>query len=101
MTTDNSKTIKELLEVIKSKVSKTETKVNLLFYQVKDVKDQQSVMNEKLDNLDKRTKSIQSDVKILDKKADKIFEFAEHADENLQETKRRVTRLEKPQAVAS
>jgi|SRR3989344_13814 len=58
---NNPKTIKEelrplkdLLEIIKNKVDKTETFQNVTMQQVRNINDQQSVMNRKLDDLEER-----------------------------------------------
>lgn len=61
MSNDNPKTIKDelrplkdLLEVVKDKVDKMETFQNVTMQQVRDIKDQQSVMNGKLDDIEAR-----------------------------------------------
>ncbi len=46
--------LKDLLEIIKSKVDKLETFQHVTMQQVRDIKDQQSVMNGKLDNIEER-----------------------------------------------
>ncbi len=60
MAIDNTKAIKELLEVIKHKVDGTETRVRMLSHEIKEVRNQQSVMNEKLDNQSAALVSIES-----------------------------------------
>ncbi len=47
---DELRPLKDLLEIIKGKVDKMETFQNVTMQQVRDIKDQQSVMNGKLDN---------------------------------------------------
>ena len=47
---DELKPVKDLLEIIKNKVDKMETFQNVTMQQVRDMKDQQSVINEKLDS---------------------------------------------------
>lgn len=51
MANDDSKKIKELLEIISNKVGKLETHVSLHSATMHLIKDQQSVMNDKLDDL--------------------------------------------------
>lgn len=51
---DELRPLKELLEIIKDKVDKMETFQNVTMQQVRDIKDQQSVMNKKLDGLQER-----------------------------------------------
>lgn len=93
MANNDFKTIKELLEVVKHKVGGTEVRVRMLSYEIKEVRDQQSVMNEKLDNL-------QAGMDELNKKADVIFKYASEADEDLQETKKRIARVERVPVIA-
>lgn len=57
MATDNSRAIKELLEVIKHKVDGTEVRVRMLSHEIREVKDQQSVLNEKLDQIQETLES--------------------------------------------
>ncbi len=51
MANDDSRKIKELLEIINNKVGKLETHVSVHTATMHVIKDQQSVMNEKLDDL--------------------------------------------------
>lgn len=51
MANDDSKKIKELLEIVANKVGKLETHVSVHSATMHLIKDQQSVMNEKLDDL--------------------------------------------------
>ena len=47
---DEIKPIKELIEVVNHKVGKVDTTQTVLLAQIRMIKDQQSVMNDKLDN---------------------------------------------------
>ena len=49
MAKDELRSLKDLLEIIKSKVDKMETFQNVTMQQVRDMKDQLSIINEKLD----------------------------------------------------
>lgn len=51
MANDDSKKIKELLEIVNNKVGKLETHISIHTATMHVIKDQQSVMNEKLDSL--------------------------------------------------
>jgi len=51
---DNLQPLKELLEIVKDKVDRMETFQNVTMQQARDIKDQQSVMNKKLDSIGKR-----------------------------------------------
>lgn len=94
MANNDLKTIKELLEVVKNKVGGTEVRVRKLSHEIRGLKDQQSVMNKKLDNL-------QAGMDELHKKADVIFKFASKVDEDLQGVKRRLGRIERVPVIAS
>lgn len=63
MANDDSKKIKELLEIAANKVGKLETHVSVHSATMHVIKDQQSVMNEKLDDL-------QGDIKELTENVD-------------------------------
>mgnify|MGYP001609672070 CR=1 FL=1 len=93
MAADDLKKIKELLEVVNNKVGKLETHVYLHSSTVRSIKEQQSVMNEKLDDL-------KADIKKLDQKADGILEFAQEADEEAEKTKRRLSAIEQIPVIA-
>lgn len=62
MSTDNTKAVKELLEIINNKVGKIEMRQSLQTTQLSLMKDQQSVMNEKLDNIDSTVKEMSENV---------------------------------------
>ncbi len=51
MATDNTKAVKELLEIIKNKVDKIELRQSSQSSQINLVREQQSVINEKLDEV--------------------------------------------------
>ncbi len=70
MATDNTKAIKELLEVISNKVGKIETRQSLQSAQIEIIKDQQSVVNEKLDNLESKVDTLSGDVKEIQENVD-------------------------------
>lgn len=72
MADDNSKAIKELLEIVKNKVGKIELRQLTQSSQISLMKDQQSVMNEKLDEVQetqedhtKRLEALAGDVEQL------------------------------------
>lgn len=93
MASDNSKVIKELLEIIKHKVGLIEGRQSTQSVQINLISDQQSVMNEKLDEL-------KVDLKKLDKKADAILEFAEAVDETTEDNRKRLSRIERIPVIA-
>ena len=62
MAADNTKAVKELLEIISNKVGKIELRQNDQTVQLHLIKDQQSVINEKLDDLKKNVKELREDV---------------------------------------
>lgn len=51
---DELRPLKDLLEIVKDKVDRMETFQNVTMQQVRDIKSQQSVMNGKLDGIEKR-----------------------------------------------
>lgn len=59
---DDLKKIKELLEIVNNKVGKLETHVSVHSATMHIIKDQQSVMNEKLDDLQKGVKEMSENV---------------------------------------
>lgn len=74
---------------------------------LKKIIDQQSVINEKLDGidskvtgLDEKVNGLKSDIKELDKKADVILKFAQEVDDDLQDHKKRLTRIERIPVIA-
>ena len=56
---DELQSIKELLEIVKDKVDRMESFQNVTMQQARDIKDQQSVMNKKLDTIEKRAGGIE------------------------------------------
>lgn len=48
---DELRPLKDLLEIVKDKVDRMETFQNVTMQQVRDIKDQQSVINRKLDDM--------------------------------------------------
>lgn len=62
MATDSTKAVKELLEIIHNKVGKIEMRQSLQTTQLSLMKDQQSVMNEKLDNIVSEVKEMSENV---------------------------------------
>ncbi|GEM_PF-5346451 len=59
---DDLKKIKELLEIVNNKVGKLETHVSIHTSTMHVIKDQQSVMNEKLDDLKTELKEVNENV---------------------------------------
>ncbi|MBI3103629.1 hypothetical protein HYZ05_01690 [Candidatus Daviesbacteria bacterium] len=70
MVSDDSKKIKELLEIISNKVGKLETHVSLHSATMHLIKDQQSVMNEKLDGLKEDVDGLKKEVKEMSENVD-------------------------------
>lgn len=86
MANDDLKSIKELLEVVNNKVGKLDGKV--------------SGLDSKVNKLDAKMNGLKVGIKELDKKADTILEFAELADESAEDTRKRVSKIEKISAIA-
>lgn len=105
MANDNNKIIRGLLEIIKHKVGLIEGRQADQSVQIQLVKGQQSVINEKLDGLEDKVdagfKVLKKNIRILDKKTDKIMEFASYVDEDLQDHKKRLNRIERIPVIAS
>lgn len=70
MANDELKKIKELLEVVGNKVGRLETHVTAHSATMYLIKDQQSVMNEKLDGLQDEIKEVKKDVKEMSENVD-------------------------------
>lgn len=70
MVTDNTKAVKELLEIINSKVGKIEMRQSLQTTQLSLMKDQQSVMNEKLDDISSDVDGLKKDIGELSENVD-------------------------------
>ncbi len=100
MTNDDNKVIKELLEVIKNKVGKIETKQGIQSIEIQSMRDQLYVFNEKLDELKEDVNDVKVSLKKLDKKADGILEFANNVDETADDTSKRLTRIERIPAIS-
>jgi len=62
MATDNSKAIKELLEIVNNKVGNMEARQHDQSVQLHLMRDQQSVINEKLDDLKKNARELNENV---------------------------------------
>ena len=108
MTSDNNKAIKELLEIIKNKVGKIEARQGIQSIQIDSMKDQLSVLNEKVDGVQTDVTGLKSgvtglktdlaglkaDVKKLNKKADGILEYLHNVDEDVYDHEKRLKRIE-------
>lgn len=70
MANDDLKKIKELLEIVNSKVGKLETHVSIHTSTMHVIKDQQSVMNEKLDGLQEDVHGLEKGVKEMSENVD-------------------------------
>lgn len=107
--------IKEIVEILKNKVSKSELFQGVVVGQVKLIREQQSVMNEKLDGistdvtgldvkvieLNSEIKELKADVKKLNEKADGILDFAEAVDETTESTAKRLSKIERIPIIAA
>ncbi len=87
MTKDELRSLKDLLEIIKNKVDKMEAFQNVTMQQVRDIKDQQSVMNGKLDSHSEALVSIES-------KLDAYGDMYKINDSNVRKVERRTEALE-------
>lgn len=67
---DELRPLKDLLEIVKDKVDKMETFQNVTMQQVRDIKAQQSVMNGKLDNIEKRLDDPDSGLEAINRRLD-------------------------------
>ena len=65
MANDDLKKLKELLEIIGNKVGKLETHLTFRSAALDLIKDQQSVINEKLDGLDEKTERVEDKLDAL------------------------------------
>lgn len=101
MANNESRIIKELLEIIKNKVGKIEARVGMQSIDIRSMKDQLSVLNEKLDGVQSDVTTLKSDLKKLNKKADGILEFLHNVDEDVHNHEERLKRIESVPIVAS
>lgn len=69
-TNDSLKTIKELLEIVNNKVGKLETHVGIHSATMHVIKDQQSVINEKLDDVGTDLKELRKEVNEVSENVD-------------------------------
>ena len=83
MATDNSKAIKELLEVIKSKVGRIDARQGMQDIRTESIRDQLSVVNEKLDELAIDVKELKKDTSIVKIDLKKLSKTVEGIDEFL------------------
>lgn len=67
---DELRPLKDLLEIIKDKVDRMETFQNVTMQQVRNIKDQQSVMNKKLDGLQERLDDPDSGLEAINRRLD-------------------------------
>lgn len=100
MSLDYSKAIKELLEVIKNKVGKIEAKVGVQSIEMGSMRDQISVLNEKLDGVQSDMTGLKDDVKKLNKKADGILEFLNNVDDDVHDHEKRLKIIERVPVIA-
>lgn len=70
MANDDLKKIKELLEIVNNKVGKLEAHVSIHTSTMHVIKDQQSVMNEKLDNLQEDVDNLNTGTKEISENID-------------------------------
>lgn len=85
--------LKDLAELTKRKVDKQELFIQVASENTRTIKEQQSVMNEKLDGLEEG-------VSKLDKKTDTILKFAEEVDKVAFDHEKRLRKIESIPVIA-
>ncbi len=92
---DELRPLKDLLEIIKNKVDRMETFQNVTMQQVRDIKDQQSVMNGKLDNMDEKLDSNTEAIVILESTITGYADMYKVNDSNIRRMEKRLEPVEK------
>lgn len=100
MSLDYSKAIKELLEVVKNKVGNIEARQGMQSIQLGSMKDQISVLDKKLDEVQSDMTGLKDDVKKLNKKADGILEFLNNVDDDVHDHEKRLKIIERVPVIA-
>ena len=98
LTQDDLKSIKKLLqpikedvEVVKSKTSKTDSMVSVMAMTTRDIRDKQSVLNEKIDQLDQK---VEDGFK-------QTLKYVDEVEKEQGKDKKRITRLEEKLGLSS
>ncbi|MBI2334584.1 hypothetical protein HYU96_02170 [Candidatus Daviesbacteria bacterium] len=106
MAKDNSKTLKDeirplkdILEIIKDKVGKTETFQNVTMQQIRDMKDQQSVINGKLDEIQETQDAHTGALITIEKELKGYADMYKINDFNIRRMEKRLETLEEDSGV--
>ena len=91
---ENLRTLKELLEIVKDKVDRMETFQNVTMQQVRHVKDQQSVINGKLDEMRETLDAHTGSLITIEKELKGYADMYKINDSNIRRVEKRLKTLE-------
>ena len=86
--------LKDLLEIVKNKVDKMETFQNVTMQQVRDIKDQQSVINGKLDEMQQTLDAHTGSLMTIEKELKGYADMYKINDSNIRRMEKRLETLE-------
>lgn len=96
---DELRPLKDLLEIVKDKVARAETFQNVTMQQVRDIKDQQSVMNGKLDEVQETLDAHTGSLITIEKELKGYADMYKINDSNIRRMEKRLETLEEDAGV--
>lgn len=96
---DELRPLKDLLEIVKDKVARAETFQNVTMQQVRDIKDQQSVMNGKLDEVQETLDAHTGSLITIEKELKGYADMYKIDDSNIRRMEKRLETLEEDAGV--
>lgn len=98
---DDLRPLKDLLEIVKDKIDKMETFQSVTMQQVRDIKNQQSVINGKLDDIGETLEGHTGSLITIEKELKAYGDMYKINDSNIRKIEKRVKNLEKNTGIQS
>jgi len=96
---DELRSFKDILEIVKDKVDKVEMFQNVTMQQARDIKDQQSVINRKLDNMNNTLDANTGSLMTIEKELKGYADMYKINDSNIRKMEKRLETLEEDTGV--
>lgn len=96
---DDLRPLKDLIEIIKDKVDKMETFQNVTMQHARDIKDQQSVINEKLDEMQETLDTHTGSLMTIEKELKGYADMYKINDSNIRRMEKRLESLEEDSGI--
>lgn len=92
---DGIRSLKEDVEIVKSKVTRTDARLGVIAIEVRDIRDKQSVLNEKVDESSARLEEkVDVGFTHLEERIDGTLTYASNIEDERHKNDKRITRLE-------